>query len=97
MLLKEFIAQYGALADEDFLAHFSRCFLLEEGQLNDDADLSSRVVIHLTGKGAKPLTVGRGVDADVRVSSNTVSKRHALILPPPAPGGRPNRPAAPRP
>lgn len=84
MLLKAFLTQFGVLGDE-FLLHFSRPFLLEEGrlQLEDDEDDSpeSRQVYYLQCD-EDPLLLGRGGKADVRILDRNASTRHAHLLPP---------------
>lgn len=83
MLLKEFQAQFGALPDEDFLAHFVRPFLLEEGQvLEEDGGATSRQIFYLNGEEDEALVLGRAESADICIRHPNLSKRHATLQPP---------------
>lgn len=83
MLLKVFLDQFGGLGDE-FLAHFTAPFLLEEGRLQlEEAGEEARQVFYLESEGGKPLVVtrseGRG---ELVIADKNVSGRHAELRPP---------------
>ncbi len=83
MLLKVFLDQFGGLGDE-FLAHFTAPFLLEEGRLQlEEGGGDARQVFYLESEGGKPLVVtrseGRG---EIVIADKNVSGRHAELRPP---------------
>lgn len=78
MLLKAFLKQFGSLGDE-FLAHFTAPFLLEEGTLDMEQKTSEgdRNVFYLFKDGGGGLIVSRKPGLDVHIQDKNISSKHA--------------------
>jgi len=87
VLLKAFLKQFGSLGD-DFLAHFTAPFLIEEGRLAvEQANEGERNVFYLfSDTPGKGLVVSRKAGGDVHIDDKNVSSRHAEFRRPTGPG-----------
>lgn len=88
MQLQDFVKRFEALSDEAFAANFGHPFLLETGAvLQTGPAQEERSVFLLRPRGEHGLVVGRAQSCDIRLNVENVSNRHAVLLPPQAPGG----------